>query len=85
MNKGVLALGVVLIIIAIILGAIQVGAHVFSIYGSSTTKYGYYGLVGIIGLIGIILAAWAYMMKPKMQKPEQKQEIKPEQAQTPKQ
>lgn len=83
MNKGVLALGIVLIIIAIILGAIQVAAHVFSIYGSSTTKYGYYGLVGIIGLIGIILAAWSYMMKPKMQKQEQKQEQA--QTQTPKQ
>jgi len=65
LDKRILALGIVLIIIALILGAIQVGAHVFSIYGSSTTKYAYYGLVGLIGLIGIILVAWSYMMKPK--------------------
>ena len=76
MDKRILALGIVLIIIALILGAIQYGAHVFSIYGSSTTKYAYYGLIGLIGLIGIILAAWSYMMKPKTQMPAQTQKQK---------
>jgi len=64
MNKMMLALGIVLIIIALILGAVQLTAHVFSIYGSTTTKYGYYAVVGVIGLIGIIIAAWSYMNKP---------------------
>jgi hypothetical protein len=63
MNKMMLGLGVVLIIIALILGAVQLTAHVFSIYGSTTTKYAYYVVVAIIGLIGIIIAAWSYMKK----------------------
>lgn len=71
MNKGVLALGVVLIIIAIILGALELsGAYT---YGGMRHLY-VYGIVGVIGLIGIILAAWSYMMKPKMLKQEQKKE-----------
>lgn len=64
MNKMMLTLGMALIIIALILGAVQLTAHVFSIYGSTETKYGYYGIVGVIGLIGIIIAAWSYMKKP---------------------
>lgn len=64
MNKMMLVLGIMLIIIAIILGAVQLTTHVFSIYGSQTIKYGYYGVVGVIGLIGIIIAAWSYMKKP---------------------
>ena len=56
-----LVLGIVLVIIAIMLGIVQLTAHVLSIYGSTTTKYGYYGVVGIIGLIGIIITAWSYM------------------------
>jgi hypothetical protein len=59
-----LALGIVLIIIALILGAVQLTSHVFSIYGSTATKYGYYGVVGVVGLIGIIVAVWSYMKKP---------------------
>lgn len=58
-----LGLGIVLIIIALILGAVQLTTHVFSIYGSTTTKYAYYGVVSIIGLMGIIIAAWSYMKK----------------------
>jgi hypothetical protein len=64
MNKMMLALGIVLILITLTLGAAQLTAHVFSIYGSTTIKYGYYGVVGVIGLIGIIVAAWSYMRKP---------------------
>ncbi len=64
MNKTITAVGIVLIIIAIILFAIQYGGHVFSIYESGTTKYGYYGGVGVIGLIGLILAGYGYMKKP---------------------
>jgi uncharacterized membrane protein len=64
MNKTITAVGIVLIFIAIILFAIQYGAHVFSIYDSDTTKYGYYGGVGVIGLIGLILAAYGYMKNP---------------------
>jgi uncharacterized membrane protein YcjF (UPF0283 family) len=63
-NKMMLALGIVLIIIALILGAVQLTAHVFSIYGSIASKYGYYGVVGVIGLIGIIIATWSCMKRP---------------------
>jgi hypothetical protein len=54
--------GIVLIIIAIILGAAQhFGAYNF--YGEAGNKWYFYGLVGVIGLIGIVLAAWSYMKK----------------------
>jgi len=68
LDKRILALGLVLIIIAIILGAARLSqAYDFGIaYGSGNGWY-FYGLVGIIGLIGIILAAWSYMRKPKKQ------------------
>ncbi|MGD0978991.1 MAG: hypothetical protein ABR962_07620 [Candidatus Bathyarchaeia archaeon] len=64
MDKRILALGIVLIIIAIILGAVRYsGAYDFGVgYGSGGGTY-FYGLAGIIGLIGIILAAWSYMKK----------------------
>jgi len=71
LNKGVLASGIVLIIIAIIIGALELwqgwtlgGRHVYV-----------YAIIGLIGLVGIILAAWSYMMKPKpmMQKQAQPQ------------
>jgi hypothetical protein len=68
LDKGILALGIMLIIIAIILGAMQ---HFYfspnnqSLYGGDENKYYFYGLVAIIGLIGIILVAWSYMKKKK--------------------
>jgi hypothetical protein len=71
LDKRILALGVVLIIIAVILGALRAsGAYAFG--GHETAVY---GGAGIIGVIGIILAAWSYMMKPKpkAQTPVQKQ------------
>ena len=60
MDKRILALGVVLIIIAIVIGAVRASGYTF---GGHTTAV--YGIAGIIGLIGIILVAWSYMMKPK--------------------
>jgi len=65
LDKRILASGIVLIIIALILGAVQ--KFVTNIYGSTDNKWYFWGLVGIIGLIGIILAAWSYMKKPKKQ------------------
>ena len=61
MDKRILALGVVLIIIAIIIGALRYsGAYTFG--GHNTAVY---GGAGIIGLIGIILAAWSYAKKQR--------------------
>lgn len=59
------AVGVVLIIIALILGAVQhYNLLGYSIYGTDETfKWLFYGLVGIIGLIGIILVVLAAMKK----------------------
>jgi hypothetical protein len=66
LDKRILALGIVLIIVAIILGGVRYsGAYDFGVtYGSGNGWY-FYGLAGIIGLIGIILAAWSYMRKKK--------------------
>ncbi|PIU59465.1 hypothetical protein COS86_04155 [Candidatus Bathyarchaeota archaeon CG07_land_8_20_14_0_80_47_9] len=64
MNKMMLYGGMLLIIIAIILGAVRYsGSYDFGVtYGTGNGWY-FYGLVGIIGLIGIVLAIWAYMKK----------------------
>jgi hypothetical protein len=68
LDKRILALGIVLVIIALVLGAVQhFNALGYSIYGSDENKWYFYGLVAVIGLIGIILAAWSYMRKPKKQ------------------
>jgi hypothetical protein len=57
-----LAVGVLLIIIAIILGAVQhFNTLGYSIYGSDDNKWYFYGLIGIIGLIGVILVVWSFM------------------------
>ena len=62
MNTGITATGVVLIIIALILGAVQ-HFGMYNFYGDDANKWYFYGLVGIVGLIGIILAAWGAMKK----------------------
>ena len=61
MNKYIMILGIVLIIIAIILGAVQHFSYNF--YGDPSNKWYFYGGVGIIGLVGIILLAWSYLKK----------------------
>jgi hypothetical protein len=63
-NKLLMVVGVLLIIVAIILGAVQhysVGGYNF--YGDASNKWYFYGLVGVVGLIGILVAVWSYMKK----------------------
>ena len=55
-------LGIILILVAIIVGAIQ-HFNVYNLYGDVSNKWYFYGLVIILGIIGIILAGWAYMKK----------------------
>lgn len=62
MNKGILSVGVILVIVAIILGVVQ-HFNIANIYGSSDNKWYFWALLVIIGLIGIILAAWGYIKK----------------------
>lgn len=64
MDKRILAVGIVLILIAILLFLVQhfyFGPNNQSLYGSEGNKWYFYGLVGITGLIGLIVAAWSYM------------------------
>ena len=56
-----LGIGALLIIIALILGGLQI-LHIYDVVSHPTPTY-YYVLVGIIGLIGIIIAAWGLMKK----------------------
>lgn len=72
--------GVVLIIIALILGGVRyAGAYDFGVtYGSGNGWY-FYGLVGIIGLIGIIVAVWGLMKTEPTPKQGQPSEQKPTQ------
>ena len=61
-----ISIGVMLILIAAIIGVIQVLniAKTYEAVGvSAETRYYWYGLVGVIGLIGIILVIWAYIRK----------------------
>jgi O-antigen/teichoic acid export membrane protein len=55
-------LGAVLVLVAIILGGIQL-LRIFNIYGASGNRWFFYGSVGVIGLVGIILLAWSFMKK----------------------
>ena len=61
-----ISIGVILILIAAIIGVIQVLniAKTYEAVGISVeNRYYWYGLVGVIGLIGIILLVWAYIRK----------------------
>jgi hypothetical protein len=56
--------GILLIIIAIILGAVRLsGMSDLGVAYAQGNGYYFYALVGIIGLIGIVLAIWTYMKK----------------------
>jgi hypothetical protein len=57
-----MALGGVLIIMAIIVFAVQ-HFGMYNLYGDVANKWYFYGLVGIVGLIGVILIGWAYLKK----------------------
>jgi hypothetical protein len=62
LNKMMLSAGIVLIIIAIILGAVRYSSmYDFGVKYGAGNGYYFYALVAIIGVIGIILMAWAYM------------------------
>ena len=62
MDMKIAILGIVLIIIALILGGIQ-HFGMYNFYGTIDNKWYFYGAAGIIGLVGIILAAWSAMKK----------------------
>jgi len=62
MKITTLVLGVVLVIIALILGGVQL-LRIYNVYGSGSNKWYYYGSVGAIGLLGIILALWSFLRK----------------------
>ena len=59
-----MAVGVLLIIIALILGGVRLSGRddLYVPYKSGSGWY-FYGLVGIIGLIGIIIAVWGLMKR----------------------
>jgi hypothetical protein len=60
-----MVVGVILILIALILGALQhfyYGPKNENIYGSGANKWYFYVLVGIIGLIGVVLVAWSLII-----------------------
>jgi surface polysaccharide O-acyltransferase-like enzyme len=55
-----LVIGALLILIALILGAVQhFGVH--NLYGAQGHKWYFYGLVVVIALVGLILAVWSLM------------------------
>jgi len=69
-----LIVGIVLIIIAVILGGIQV-SHAHNFYGAAKYKWYFYGGVAVVGIVGIILTVWGAVKKemkkemPKQTKP----------------
>jgi len=56
--------GVLLFIIAILLGVVQHWSF-YNIYGDRSNQWYFWAVVAIIGLIGIALVIWAYMKKEK--------------------
>jgi FtsH-binding integral membrane protein len=69
-RKTVLMIGIVLVLIALILGEIQ-DLHIANIYGGAENKRYFYGAVGALLLIGIVLIAWGLLKKeaPKYSEP----------------
>jgi Na+/melibiose symporter-like transporter len=64
LNKMMLYGGILLVIIALILGVVQhFGGPTYNMYGDESNKWYFYGLVGVIGVLGIVLAIWTYMKK----------------------
>jgi len=61
-RKTVLMVGIVLVLIALILGGVQ-DLHIANIYGSAENKWYFYGAVGAVLLIGIVLIAWGLLKK----------------------
>jgi hypothetical protein len=59
--------GIVLIVIALMLGGVQ-DLHIYNIYGSGAHKWYFYSSIGIVLLIGIALAVWSYVRKQRPQK-----------------
>jgi len=56
----VLGVGVLLIVVAVVLFAVQ-HFEVYNLYGDVGYKWYFYGLVGVVGVAGLVLAAWAFM------------------------
>jgi hypothetical protein len=63
--------GLLLLIIALILGGVQHFTD-YNLYGAQDNKWYFWGLVGIIGIVGIVLAAWSFMKKPATPAPAEK-------------
>jgi len=67
MIKKIFYFGIVLMVIALILGGVQ-DLHAYNIYGSAANKWYFYSVIGIVFLVGIALVLWSYMKRQKPQK-----------------
>jgi hypothetical protein len=57
--------GAIIIVIALIVGGIQI-LHIYNIYGAiHANKWIFYGVVAIVGIIGIIQVAYSALKKEK--------------------
>lgn len=61
-----LILGAVLVIIAAVLGLVQI-LHVYNIYGVAANKWYFYGCVATSGIVGLLLAVWGLLKKDQKQ------------------
>lgn len=61
-----LIVGAVLVIIAVVLGLVQI-LNVYNIYGVAANKWYFYSCVAISGIAGLFLAAWGLLKKDKKQ------------------
>ena len=55
-------IGIVLVLIALILGGVQ-DLRVANIYGGAENKWYFYGALGAVLLIGVVLMAWGLLKK----------------------